>query len=275
MIPDLSQTANLARWREFEAAKRRLFYSLIGLELPIPTAADHTLGLVFDFLADPDGPNEAPVMTGHADGVITINILEADHAARESIRQSMGEPYRTVLGHFRHEIGHFYWQLLIDTEPRKEDFRAVFGDEREDYGEALQRHHNVGPPADWQSAFVSGYATAHPWEDFAETWAHYLHIVDTLEMADAFRISVDPRVSSDPSLEAEIDFNPYTVGSIEGLIERWLPLSFAVNSLNRSMGHADFYPFLLSQPAVAKLGFVHDLIHKQCHDSAPMRSAPS
>ncbi|MEO1016380.1 MAG: putative zinc-binding metallopeptidase [Pseudomonadota bacterium] len=262
-VPDLGDAGNLARWQEFEMAKRRLFYSLLHLNLPLPTTAEDPSGLAFDFLADPTADDAPPVTTGHADGVITINILEADDAARESTRQSMGEAYRTVLGHFRHEVGHFYWQHLIRSDADHEACRVVFGDEREDYAEALQRHYENGPATNWQDGFVSAYATAHPWEDFAETWAHYLHITDTLETAYAFGISVDPQATADSTLEAAIDFNPYCQNSIEVLIERWLPLAFAVNSLNRSMGHADFYPFVLPPQAIKKLSFVHDLIRRQ------------
>jgi hypothetical protein len=91
-----------------------------------------------------------------------------------------------LLGHFRHEVGHYFWDRLVATDPHQlEEFRVLFGDDRQDYGEALKRHYDEGAPANWQDTYISMYATMHPWEDFAETWAHYLHIVDTLETAGA------------------------------------------------------------------------------------------
>jgi hypothetical protein len=173
----------------------------------------------------------------------------------------MGEPYRTLLGHFRHEVGHYYWDRLVRDGGRVESFRALFGDESADYQEALKRHYQEGAPAGWQNDFVSAYATSHPWEDWAETWAHYLHIVDTLEMAGEFGIKVKPVVSDDPDLEAEIDFDSYRAKDVATLIEAWLPLAFAVNSLNRSMGQPDLYPFVLAPRAIEKMGYIHDLIH--------------
>jgi len=263
-IPDLSVPGNPELWAKLEQAKRRLFYSLLKLGLPMPTeASGDPEPLVFDFLAEtPGGPR---VMTGHDNGLITISLAEADDAQREVIRNQMHEPYRTLLGHFRHEVGHYFWDKLVDGSGSQEAFRAVFGDEREDYGAALQRHYEQGPAPGWQDGFVSEYATTHPWEDWAETFAHYLHIVDTLEMAGAFGISVKPEVSDDPSLEVDTHFDPYRTRSFSRLIEAWLPLSYAVNSLNRSMGQPDLYPFVLSQPAIDKLAFIHDLLRRQRH----------
>ena len=260
-IPALAEGENLLRWQKLEYAKHRLFYQLIKLKLPLPTNTElpgH--GLVFDFLAEVQQPGAAKVMTGHDDGLITLNLQEADDAAREKLRSEMHEPYRTLLGHFRHEIGHFYWDLLVRDGNKLDQCRAVFGDDRADYNQALQRHYQNGAPADWQEHFISQYATTHPWEDFAETWAHYLHIVDTLETAAAFRLSVHPKTVNEPDLHADITLNPYGAGPVEGLIEAWLPLTFAVNSLNRSMGIADLYPFILSPTVVAKMGFIHQLV---------------
>ncbi len=260
-IPDLSEGENLLRWRRLEYAKHRLFYQLIKLRLPLPTNSERPgHGLVFDFLAEARQPGAPRIMTGHDDGIITLNLREADDAAREKLRAQMHEPYRTLLGHFRHEIGHFYWDLLVRDGGRLDQCRAVFGDEREDYAEALQRHYQNGAPSNWQENYISQYATMHPWEDFAETWAHYLHIVDTLETAAAFRLGVHPGKIDAPDLHADITLNPYGAGQIEGLIEDWLPLTFAVNSLNRSMGIADLYPFILSPAVIDKLGFIHALV---------------
>jgi hypothetical protein len=262
MIPDLSQSDNLANWRKIELAKHRLFYSLLRLRLPLRTKLeDPENGLAFDFLAAPlTGAPAEPVMTGHDNGLITINLAEADDAERERMRNQMGEPYRTLLGHFRHEIAHYYWDRLVRDTSDIEAFRQLFGDEREDYGAALQRHYADGAPPDWQERFVSSYASAHPWEDWAETWAHYFHMVDTLETASAFGMRVRPRVTKGADLSAAIDFDPHTA-NMDRIIDSWLPLTFAVNSINRSMGIADLYPFVLPPPVIVKLSFIHDRIH--------------
>jgi hypothetical protein len=258
-IPDLDVPGNAEKWRTIECAKRRLVYALLRLRLPLTSRhEDEDRGLAFDFLAD---TKDAAVMTGHDDGLITINIAEADSAERERRRVDLGEAYRTMLGHMRHEVGHYYWDLLVRDGGKLEASRAMFGDESQDYGEALQRYYENGPPADWQARHVSAYATMHPWEDFAETWTHYLHVVDTLDTAASFGMAVDPVVSNDPALNAEIAFDPYRARDVDRLIEAWVPLTVAVNSLNRSMGQPDLYPFTLSPPAIVKLGFIHDLVH--------------
>jgi hypothetical protein len=258
-IPDLSVPGNQAHWRVIETAKHRLFYSLLKLDLPLVARPDDPEGLAFDFIAAPRGPGGAPVMTGHANGLITINLAEADDAERERQRNQMGEPYRTLLGHFRHEIAHYYWSRLIENSNRLQEFRDLFGDEQQDYVGALQQHYANGPPADWPTHFVTAYASSHPWEDFAETWAHYFHMVDTLETAHAFGLIVRPRVSKGADLSTRIDFDAHHA-AMDRLIEAWLPLTFAVNSINRSMGLSDLYPFVLSPTVIAKLTFVHDRI---------------
>jgi hypothetical protein len=260
-IPDLSVPLNLQSWQKIEAAKHRLFYTLLRLRLPLVTRMeDPEHGLAFDFLADSPVPGGPKVLTGHDNGLITIALQEADDAERERRRAQMNEPYRSLLGHFRHEVGHYFWDVLVRDGGRLDECRAVFGDDSQDYDAALQRHYKEGPPANWQENFVSAYATTHPWEDWAETWAHYLHIVDTLEMASAFGIRVQPRITRDETLSAEIDLDPYKIGSIEPIVDAWLPLTFAMNSLNRAMGSPDLYPFVLSPVVVTKLGFVHSLV---------------
>ena len=199
-------------------------------------------------------------MTGHDNGLITINLAEADDSERERMRRQMGEPYRTLLGHFRHEIAHYYWDRLVRDAPGIEAFRQLFGDEREDYGAALQRHYANGPPPDWQERFVTTYASTHPWEDWAETWAHYFHMVDTLETASAFGMRVRPRVTKGADLSTAIDFDPHSA-ALDRIVDSWLPLTFAVNSINRSMGIADLYPFVLAPPVIVKLSFIHERIH--------------
>ncbi|MCC7271461.1 MAG: putative zinc-binding peptidase [Alphaproteobacteria bacterium] len=262
-IPDLAAPQNRELWRLLESAKHRLIYTVVALGLPlIARSEDPAAGLAFDFLADPPVPGPPRVMTGHDNGLITINLAEADDAERARARAAMGEPYRTLLGHMRHETGHYYWDRLVATDPAAlEAFRALFGDERRDYDAALAAHYNQGPPPDWRDRFVSTYASCHPWEDFAETWAHYLHIVDTLETARAFGLRVRPRIAAGAELATRVDFDPHQGVGVERLVEAWLPLTFAVNSLNRSMGQPDLYPFVLSPTAIAKLGFVDRVVH--------------
>jgi hypothetical protein len=258
-IPDLDVAGNLARWTEIEAAKRRLVYALKRLRLPIARQTDETEdGLAFDFVADTE---EEKVLTGHADGLVTVNIAEADSAERERRRVAMDEPYRTLLGHLRHEVGHYYWDVLVREGDKLEATRAMFGDERADYAEALEHHYETGPAPGWEQTHVSDYATAHAWEDFAETWAHYLHMVDTLDTARSFGITVDPAVSTDPANDAQVGRDPYAAEDFDTLVEAWLPLTVALNSLNRSMGQPDLYPFVLPPAVIAKLGFIHALVH--------------
>jgi hypothetical protein len=187
---------------------------------------------------------------------------------REKTKLAMGEPYRTLLGHFRHEIGHYYWDRLVGDEGRTEQCRATFGDERQDYGQALAAYYARGPAPGWENSFVSAYAASHPWEDFAETWAHYLHIVDTIETAASFGLDIHPRVDRTGELHATLDFDPYRTPTLKPLIDAWLPLSFAMNSLNRSMGHPDAYPFVLSPTVTDKLAYIHELVGARREASA-------
>ncbi|GEP10285.1 zinc-binding metallopeptidase family protein [Methylobacterium gnaphalii] len=266
VVPDLTVEWNLTRWRQIEAAKHRLFYTLMRLGLPLASREQFSDGLAFDFLADPAESHAAgsPVLTGHDSGLITLNIAEADDAERERRRLLFGEFYRTLLGHFRHEIGHYYWDVLVRHDASLATCRAIFGDESHDYGMALQQHYANGPPPHWEETHVSSYATAHPWEDFAETFAHYLHIVDTLETASAFEIQVRPKLRSaadDDDGHVVIDFDPYRAGDFGRLIAAWMPLTYAVNSLNRSMGQPALYPFKLTPAVISKLAFVHERIY--------------
>lgn len=271
VIPDLSVERYVDRWRRLEGAKRRLFYTLLKLRLPLRTRDQSPEGLAFDFLSDETEtrPGAPTVLTGHDNGLITINIIEADDVERERRRRLMGEPYRTLLGHFRHEVGHHFWNVLVRDQACIDAYRALFGDEREDYGAALQRHYAEGPPPDWQERYVSSYASAHSWEDFAETWAHYLHIVDTLETANAFGVRVRPKVSRSPELTTSVEFDPHNTPDLDRLISAWLPLTFAVNSLNRSMGQPDLYPFVLSPVVISKLAFIHERIYEATDRDIP------
>jgi hypothetical protein len=260
-IPDPSVQWQREAWYKLEVAKRRLVYNLLQLRLRVDNRVDDPAnGLAFEFLADRTNGSGGAVLTGHADGVITINLAEADDAERERRRQQLHEPYRTLLGHVRHEVGHYYWDRLIARTDLLEPFRALFGDERADYGAALQAHYQSGAPANWQERFVTTYATSHPWEDWAETWAHYLHMTDTLETAAACGVSIRPRRRDEPALSRV----PAQAGSPNAAFDRlmgsWLPLTYVLNNLNRGLGVSDAYPFVLSEPAIEKLRFVHDVI---------------
>jgi hypothetical protein len=263
VIPTLDSDQNRHRWKNMEVAKHRLIYSLLRLHLPFKVVREgKEEDIFFDFMADT--PAGEKVLTGHDNGIITINIAEADEAERARNKQNLGERYRTLLGHFRHEIGHYYWDVLIRDGTSLEKYRALFGDERKDYGAALETYYANGAPADWNQRFVSQYATAHPWEDWAETWAHYLHMMDTLETAWSFGIQIDPvELDDDLGIKARVVREPYDQGDFNRLIKSWLPLCFAVNSLNRSMGHPDFYPFVLSPVVIEKLKFIHEVCHAQ------------
>lgn len=268
ILPDLSIDGNRARWVRIEAAKRRLFYTLARLGLVSNNPPDGRRdGPVFQFLADLPGQQ---VMTGHANGLVTLNVAEADDDERVRRRLQMREPYRTLLGHLRHESGHFYWDSLIRDAGRQEEFRAVFGDEQQDYAWALQNYYANGAPADWQDSFVSAYAAAHPWEDWAETWAHYLHMVDLLETAASYNTKLTVPGDEDDGDDAVI--NPFDAGPTDfgQLVEQWVPLTLLLNSLNRSLGQDDAYPFALSPTSLNKLQFVHDLI--QSHHGQPAQA---
>jgi hypothetical protein len=267
VTPDLSRDGAVAAWFKLEIAKRRLVYRLNSLGLPVRNKTDDPgHGLAFEFLADPLDPAQPRVLTGHADGVITVNIAEANDPERERRRLEMGEPYRTVLGHLRHEVGHYFWDRLIRDSPRLTAFREKFGDETQDYQQALQRHHAQGAPSNWQANFISAYATMHPWEDFAETWAHYLHMTDLLETGRSCGVSIRPQRENEPSLRRK---SPEATNVFDELIDDWFAMTYLLNNLNRSLGHGDAYPFVLSTPAIEKLRFVHETIVGDATKSVP------
>jgi hypothetical protein len=255
VIPDLSDAENCKAWLEIERAKRRLLYTLFALNLPVASKAeDPEAGMTFRFLRE---TGKEKVLTGHADGVITLNIAEAGAAYRENAREKLGEAYRTVLGHLRHEIGHYYWDRLVRDGVTLEPFRALFGDERQSYAEGLKRHYEEGPPPNWGDSFVSAYATMHPWEDWAETWAHYLHMVDTLETAKSHGLTlrVLGTIGGEQVATSDLSFRDF-----ESLSASWYTVTLALNNLSRSMGMKDLYPFVLSPAVQEKLRFVHDLV---------------
>lgn len=269
IIPDLSNSHNIELWSRIEHAKRRLIYSLLWLELPIITRQeDPQRGLAFHLLEDEEQgfsefvqlmPMQDRVVTGHKSGVITLNIAEADPISREQNRAQMHEAYRTLLGHFRHESGHYYWDLLLRNSPRIEAFRQQFGDERIGYDAVLQGYYANGPVANWQENWISAYASAHSWEDWAETWAHYLHMIDTLETASDYGFNLEDE-NSNRSKRPQFSVDYLSSISINDLVSKWSNLSLVLNDLNRSMGLADVYPFVLSQTIIAKLGFIHETI---------------
>jgi hypothetical protein len=248
-IPNLVPPQNILLWRRVEQAKRRLVYDLSRLELPL--ADDVGAGVAFDILSEE--ASEAPVMTGHLDGLITLSLSEADDAVREARRNAFREPYRTLLGHFRHEVGHYYWDVLVNDTNLQKPFRLIFGDEQQSYEAMLQKYYARTDRSYDREGFISEYATSHPWEDWAETFAHFLHIVSTLDTASSLPLSLDERARRtlvDPFLEKDF----------EALLSSWTPVSYTMNELNRSMGLGDAYPFELSQAVRGKLHFVHMVI---------------
>lgn len=259
VIPALDKPDNLVLWARLEAAKRRLYYALDTLALARPGLdEDPEHGLNFRFLEEVD--RDEPVLTGHDTGCITINIAEADDAEREARRTAMGEPYRSLLGHFRHEIGHYYWDALVARGEWLAPFRALFGDERADYGEALEKHYRDGPRPDWVAHHISAYAAAHPWEDWAETWAHYLHAIDALETAAHWGLHLDGELGGPAGADPGAALNALDAPFRERLLNGWLPLSRFLNSMSRSLGHGDSYPFVLADPVVNKLVFVDRVV---------------
>jgi hypothetical protein len=247
--PRDDDTKALAAFAAAEGAKRRLLAELTELGLPIiGRDEDPDLGLAFDLLSS----EHEKVFTGHDNGVITLDLAEGDDVHREQLRIAMDEPYRTLLGHFRHEIGHYYYFRLVGPVPEfKQRFTELFDDPDADYQVALDRHYNEGAPADWEQNYVSSYATMHPAEDWAETFAHYLHIRDTLDTAAAFGVA---------PAAATIERKVLGPSGFDAIIDMWLPMSWALNMINRSMGKEDLYPFVLPPAVLEKMRFVHTVI---------------
>jgi hypothetical protein len=250
--PNDTEVDSLNAFADAEAAKRRLLHQLVALGLPvIDRSVDVVRGVAFELLSS-RGRN---VITGHDSGVITLDLSESDDAHREFVRQQLGEPYRTVLGHVRHEIGHYYWPSLVEQNEFVKEFRGLFGDEREPYDEALVRYYEQGD-ADWSGTHVSKYATMHPWEDWAETFAHYLHIDAGLVTAELMGLAVGEPAQS-AGQQAWTTRDHITIGE---MVQSWLGLTLALNAMARSIGQSDLYPFVLSPEVVEKLDFVHRCI---------------
>lgn len=247
--PNDLDIAGMSRFAVAENAKRRLIAELMELRLPIvDRRQDPLFGLAFDLLSSTD----EEVVTGHEDGVITLDLAESDDVRREQLRVSFDEPYRTLLGHFRHETGHAYFHRLVGGwSARSSQFEELFGDPAIDYQASLDRHYRLGPRADWANQYVSTYASMHPAEDWAETFAHYLHIRDTLDTAASFGVA--PAAGG-------FDLLHLGPSRFDTLIGMWLPLAWSLNMINRSMGHPDLYPFVLPHPVLEKMRFVHTVI---------------
>lgn len=277
IIPDLSIEEHIPLWRKMESAKRRALYTLKAFSLPLENIEQNPEGgLSFDFTTDRDVNdhfasklhNQKAVFTGHDSGHITINLAEADDVARSHTKHAMGERYRTLLGHFRHELGHYYFDKLILGSAKKHALcKQYFGDDELDYQEALNTHYENGAPQNWRTEYISEYATMHPYEDWAETWSHYMHIMDTLETAKNFSITGSIKGSAEETEEVEALQLPQETyffssqTSITSILDTWTDFSVILNSLNRSMGMSDAYPFVLTEPVRTKLSFIHHAIH--------------
>ncbi|MEP6504142.1 MAG: putative zinc-binding metallopeptidase, partial [Betaproteobacteria bacterium] len=264
-VPDPTDRDNASLWLKVELAKRALVSQLVALNLPVESKVSENpaQGVMFDLLRTPIGG--AKVMTGHDDGLITLDIEEADDVHRETIRSQMDEPYRTLIGHLRHEIGHYYWQRLVQGTDWEAPCRELFGDDRADYGLALKAHYANGAPFDWMNRHVSAYASAHPYEDWAETWAHYLHMIDALDTARSFGLVAHHNdIQYDPFRSQALDLPGRDAAPDDlaflAMVNGWIELTGALNEVTRSMGEPDFYPFVLSIPAVRKLHFIHKVV---------------
>jgi hypothetical protein len=280
-IPALSKPENRKLWFRLEKAKRRLMYTLLVFGLPVTGRdKDREHGLAFEFLEDNPVTAAAgqKIITGHRQGLITINLAEADPSAREEIREMMKERYRTLLGHFRHEIAHYYWDRLVKDTESCDGFRRIFGDERRDYQLSIDRHYSAGPPRDWKDTFISAYASMHPWEDWAETWSHYMHIVDTLETAHEWGFGIKGKPITHPPSTIR-DRGAYAssiyIPSFSDIIEDWISLTLLMNALSRSMGMPDSYPFALSETVAEKLHFVHDVIRRAIKHNDSQKASPA
>ncbi len=246
LIPDLSDPINHARWKRVEAAKQWLIHSLLELRLPFERETSGVPPLEFHLLSAQPGHR---VITGHQESLITIDVAEADDEIRLRRRASLGEPYRTLLGHLRHEVGHYYWQVLASRPGFFDGFRSLFGDEGVDYSQSLDRHYQQGAVSDWQGRYISAYASSHPWEDWAESWAHFMHVVDAVDTARAHRLRLDD------VLEPAGLYGPWPPDG-ETLLDLWQPVSLLINDLNRAVGMPDAYPFVVSPTVRDKIAFV-------------------
>lgn len=274
-VPNTGDADASVQWAELEQAKKRLMYSLIRFGLPVVAKKDgQQQGLRFDFIDQQQNiPQNATNTIGHSQGQITITTDEANPSEREQTRIDLGEKYRTLLGHFRHEIGHYYWDHLVANDAHwLQEFRKLFGDDRQDYQQALASHYQ-NPNPNWRMDFISEYASSHPWEDWAETWAHYFHLIDTVDTALHFGIQIRPNNAELPkttySLRDGASADAYSSENFQELYDNYIPITLAVNSLNRSLGQSDVYPFVLNQSVFKKLDFIHQLIKNKSNTATP------
>lgn len=246
-IPDLGPGENRRLWADTEAAKR---WTLAALgRWGWYRDADPGPRPVFHLLSETTSGGPEPVTMGHAAGVVTINVTEADPAERVARREALKERLRTLAGHFRHEIAHALFERLAARVGFVERFREIFGDEREDYGAALQRHYADGPPEGWRGRFITAYATAHPHEDWAECAAHAMHLTDMLDSAVA--TGLEGRGLPRPGTDV------YARRAAAWVLARAARLGIAINQINRSIGLPDPYPFVLTAGVRRKLAFAH------------------
>jgi hypothetical protein len=262
IIPDLSSERNLMLWGRMEMAKRRLIYTLLKLGISLPTKVGNPKnGLAFDIVSTLSNPS---VTMGHLNGIITVNLEEADDAYRQFNRQQLGESSRTLLGHFRHESAHYLWQRHLSElswdHPMRLAFRERFGDEWQDYSAALSKHYKKGAAAGWEQNYITAYAASHPWEDWAETWAHYLQIEDGLETCEGMGIDVKHLALPLVILPVEAGFLPITLASTlkeEGAflawLQRWMCVSTVLNEISHSLGEPALYPFVINVRVAQKL----------------------
>lgn len=255
VLPDLSVAGNTGLLVATEAAKRWVLANLGRWGWF--TMRDAGPRPVFHMLAEATQSGPAEVSMGHAAGTITINVVEADPAEQVRRREGLNEPFRTVIGHIRHELAHFLFQRLEYAPQFVAGFRGLFGDEQQDYTAALQRHYQVGPPAGWPERHISAYAAAHPHEDWAESTAHLLHLTDIVDSFVAAGLA-------GPDIPGS-GYDAYAEASAERLITRGAALGVALNHVNRSMGLADLYPFMHSPAISEKLVFVHGWIRQPAH----------
>ncbi|MFT3798536.1 putative zinc-binding metallopeptidase [Microbacterium sp.] len=253
-IPPSDDTLALEKLADTAVAKRRLLVQLFELGLPVTPYDEQEGGLAFDLVSSRSSGEK--VMIGHANGVITIDLAESLDDHRERLRVQLGEPYRTMLGHLRHEVGHYFQNVLVTDW---DECRDLFSDERASYRDAIARHYRTGAPEGWRENYLSEYATMHPWEDFAECFAHYLHITGTLgtaaraglelhaEHAEDVAVSITPRLS-------------YADAEMQTMLDDWALASLFFNQINRAMGHRPLYPFTISAAVATKLTYIHRLV---------------